>query len=198
MVTSISPEEHLRSKIRWRDIESVLDVGTGHGGVFDYGNFQRLELSYKACLDVYYIRPDIDKSWHRILASATHLPLKNGCFDHVQSTEMIEHIISDHHRLVLKELKRVAGECVFLTASGLIQHLGPEQISCEGENPFQKYREMISRELLEDEGYEILFHEKVEVTSEEKLGNFEKYGKGAEPIREHVKAFYDKNNQNNK
>ncbi len=186
-----SPEEFLRSNIRWRDIESVLDVGTGHSGVFDYGRFQELELSYKACLDVYYIRPDIDRSWHKILASATHLPLRRGCFDHVQSTEMIEHISPDQHRLVLKELKRVAGECVFLTASGLSQHLGPGQIKCEGENPFQKYRAMISRELLEEEGYEILFYEKVAIKGGKKLKNFEKYGRGAEAIREHVKAFYE-------
>ena len=185
------PEEYLRSEIRWRDIESVIDVGTGHSGVFDYGRFQELELSYKACLDVYHIRPDIDKSWQRILASATHLPLRKGCFDHVQSTEMIEHIRPAHHRLVLKELKRVASKCVFLTATGLSQHLGPEQIRCEGENPHQKYKEIVSKELLEDEGFEILFYKKAEVTSERELKNFEEYGKGAEPIYEHVKAFYD-------
>jgi len=186
------PEEYLRSNIRWRDIESVIDVGTGHSGVFDYEKFQSLGLSYKACLDVYYIRPDVDKAWQRILASATHLPLRDGCFDHVQSTEMIEHIEPDHHRMVLKELKRVAKKCVFLTASGLYQHLGPEQIRCEGENQFQRYQEMVSKELLEDEGFEILFHEKVEVTNERGLKIFEEYGKGAETIREHVKTFYDK------
>jgi len=185
------PEEYLRSEIRWRDIDSVIDVGTGHGGVFDYEKFQSLELSYKACLDVYYIRPDVDRAWQRILASATHLPLKNGCFDHVQSTEMIEHIIPEYHRLVLKELKRVARKCVFLTATGLVQHLGPEQIKCEGENPYQKYKEMVSKDLLEAEGFEILFYKKVEVTNERKLRAFEKYGKGAEPISEQVKAFYD-------
>jgi len=173
-------------------------VGTGHGGVFDYGRFHELELSHKACLDVYYIRPDIDRDWQRILASATHLPFKDGCFDHVQSTEVIEHIRPDHHRLVLKEFKRVASQCVFLTASGLYQHLGPEQIRCEGENPFQKYQFMVSKDLLEDEGFEILFYEKEEVTNERELRKFEKYGNGAELIREHVKAFYDKNNQNTK
>ncbi len=198
MVTSISPEEHLRSNIIGRHLDSVLDVGTGHGGVFDYGNFQKLELSYKACLDVYYIRPDIDKSWHRILASATHLPLKNDCFDHVQSTEVIEHIRSDYHRLVLKELKRVARKCVFLTATGLYEHLGPGQIMFENENPFQKYQDMISKDLLEDEGFDVLFNEKIDITSERGLKIIENYGNGAEAIREHIKAFYDKINPDSK
>lgn len=189
-----SPEEYLRSNIRWRDIESVIDVGTGHSGVFDYGRFQGLDLSYKVCIDVYYFRPDIDRSWQRILASATHLPLRKGCFDHVQSTEMMEHIKPEYHRLVLKELKRVASECVFLTATGVTHHLGPEQISVEILNPYNKYQEMISKALLEDEGYEILFYIKNELSMEKWLKKFGEYGKGVKPIYEHIKAFYDKIN----
>jgi len=187
----LSPEEYLRNNISWIEIDSVIDVGTGHSGVFDYGRFQSYDLSYKACLDVYYFRPDIDRAWHRILASATHLPLKDGCFDHVQSTEMMEHIRSDYHRLVLKELKRIARKCVFLTATGLQQHLGPEQIMVEDLNPFNKYQDTVSKELLEDEDFEILDYFREKVENDKGVKFFEKYAPGSNLIMEHVKAFYE-------
>lgn len=190
-MSSRSPETYLRDSIRWLNIESVIDVGTGPGGVFDYGKFQSYDLSYKACLDVYSIRPDIGKAWHKIHASATHIPLKDGCFDHVQSTEMMEHIDPDDHRLVLRELKRVSRKCVFLTSTGLQQHLGPEQIELEGENPFQKYQGIVTKELLEDEDYEILDYFIKKVDTKRGIKFFEKYAPGSNLIMEHVKAFYN-------
>jgi len=35
-----NPEEYLRGAIRGIEIRSVLDVGTGHSGVFDYWYWQ--------------------------------------------------------------------------------------------------------------------------------------------------------------
>jgi len=187
----IHPETYLRDSIRNLDIKSVIDVGTGHSGVFDYGKFQSYDLSHKVCLDVYFIRPDIDNAWHKIHASATHLPFRDGCFDHVQSTEMIEHIDPDNHRIVLRELKRVSRKCVFLTATGLQQHLGPEQIELEGENPFQKYQDTVSKELLEDEDFEILDYFREKVKTESGMKHYEKYAPGSNLIKEHVKAYYE-------
>jgi len=103
------------------------------------------------------IRRDI-AGWQKIIADARCLPFRDGSFDLVQSTEMIEHVSMEDHRTVLRELKRVASKTVFLSSSGEDHHKGPEQEALEEINPWAKYRGIISRELLIQEGFRILFY----------------------------------------
>lgn len=169
-----SPESYLEDLVRGLRVESVLDVGTGHSGVFDYWFWESKPLRRKACLDIALIREDIDPSWERHYADARSLPFPDDSFDVVQCTEMIEHVPPEDHRRVLRELKRVARKLVFLTSSGLSQHRpSPEEDALEKINPFAKYQGIVSRDLLEEEGFEILFY----------------YKKG---YGENVRAFYRK------
>jgi len=186
---SENPEFFLRSGVENLDIGSVIDIGTGHTGVFDYWHWQEADLSHKACLDVSHIRPDIHKSWVRIRASATDMPLRNGCFDLVQSTEMIEHISPDKHRAVLCELKRVSRKAAFVTSSGLYAHLGEPQREAEAVNPFQEYLEMVDRALLLEEGFKVIYYSKREAVEERLLKLFSRYAPSAKPVIEHVKAL---------
>jgi len=151
-----TPESYLRRNIKGIEINSVLDVGTGHGGIFDYHRWNESDLSYGACLDVAYIRPDIDAFWHRVLASATYLPFRDNCFDHVQSTEMIEHIESRYHEQVLREFMRVARKTIYLTASDETAHRGPAQKRAEEWNPFNKYCGIVDSSLLRRFGFRML------------------------------------------
>lgn len=151
------PEAYLMDVVRGVQIASVLDVGTGHGGVFHYHWWQGQDLGGKVCVDVHSFRPDI-VGWGLVLADARMLPFRDKVFDHVQSTEMIEHIPPQDHPKVVSELKRVARKTVFLTSSGPFHHEGPEQEEIEKVNPFQAYQDIVDRRLLEEEGFDILYY----------------------------------------
>jgi len=152
-----NPESYMREAIEGLEIKSVLDVGTGHSGIFDYWWWQSKNLELKVCLDIKLIREDI-VGWQKIIADARCLPFRDNSFDHVQSTEMLEHIPSKDHRRVLRELKRVSRKTVFVTSSGRMAHRGEPQKRAEEINPFQKYLGIVDRRLLEEEGFKILYH----------------------------------------
>lgn len=167
-----NPEFYLEEAIKNIQIHSVLDVGTGNSGIFDYWWWQEKKLEWRVCLDIKMIRKDVE-GWDKVIADARYLPFRDKCVDHVQSCEMLEHIPPRDHRKVLKELKRVSRKTVFVTSSGRMAHRGELQKRAEEENPFQKYLGIVDRRLLEEEGFKILFHHK----------------KGCE---EHVKAFLER------
>ena len=184
-----SPESYLFDAIDGIQISSILDVGTGPPGVFNYGWWEAKEIS-KTCLDVKFIREDISENWNKVFADAVHLPFRDKSFDHVQSTEMIEHIAPEVHRKVLRELKRVSIKTVFVTASGLQAHLGEPQIEAEAVNPFQKYREMVSKSLFLEEGFKILLNVDKATSDKWLLKLYKKYAAKAIPLTKHIKAVF--------
>lgn len=153
----IPPEEYLRREIRGINIKSVIDVGTGHGGVFDYWEWENKNLDFKVCLDIRYIRPDISKSWDKVIASALYLPFGDEAFDLVISSEMIEHIPPKNHRKALSEMIRVAKKGVFITSTDEAGHWGPEYHKMVEFNPFNKYLGIVNEDLLKELGFKILF-----------------------------------------
>ena len=153
------PEKYLEDALKGVEVESVLDVGTGASGVFHYWWWQSKPLKLKVCLDIKVIREDI-QGWDKVIADARYLPFRDKTFDHVQSCEMLEHVPPEDHRRVLRELKRVTRKTVYVTSSGLMAHWGEPQRKAEQINPFQKYRGIVSRSLLEEEGFKILFYRK--------------------------------------
>jgi len=152
------PENWLIGLVGNLHVESVLDVGTGHSGVFAYHYWQSRPLKRKACLDIALIREDIDPSWERHYADARNLPFPDQSFDVVQCTEMLEHVPRGDHRRVLRELKRVTRKLVFLTASGRGQHRGGEQRELERRNPYARFRAFPSVDLLREEDFVILYY----------------------------------------
>ena len=152
----IPPEEYLRREISGMDINSVIDVGTGHGGVFDYWEWERKNPALKVCLDVKYIRPDISKTWHKIKASATNLPFKDESFDLVVSTEIIEHVPVEKHEMAVSEMVRVARKGVYITSTDESAHQGLEYLKFVEFNPFNKYIEIVDENLLRKKGFKIL------------------------------------------
>lgn len=153
------PEKYLEEAIEGIAIESVLDVGTGHSGVFNYHWWESKGLIKKACVDIFYIREDIP-GWEKHIADARDLPFEDNSFHLVQCTEMIEHVPVEDHLRVIKELKRVASKVVYITSSGLMSHLGEAQRKIEKENPFQKYIQIVDKDLLLSEGFRILYYHK--------------------------------------
>ena len=151
------PEQYLREAVEGLEIKSVLDVGTGHSGVYDYWWWESKPLEFKVCLDIKLIREDV--KWQKIIADARRLPFRDNSFDHIQSTETLEHIPPKDHRKVLREFKRVAKKTVFVTSSGWGQHKpSPEEEALEKINPFARYQGMATKDLLEQEGFKILYY----------------------------------------
>ena len=128
---------------------SVLDVGTGHSGVFDFWNWESRDLELKARLDVHSIRPDIPDSWLKVIADGADMPFEDNIFDVVQSTETLEHVPPEKWDKFLDELCRVSKDLIYLTTSAQSEHLGKEQKRYEQANPF--------RELFLSKGFHTLF-----------------------------------------
>lgn len=150
-----SPESYLHDVLLGNE-KSVLDVGTGHGGVFDFWNWEAKALEWKGCVDIHSFRRDIPSSWFKVKADGRHLPFVDNAFDVVQSTEVLEHVPAEKHELFLSELCRVSRRLVFVTTTDETAHLGPDQKKCEEANPFQKFHHFPSASLFKKNGFQIL------------------------------------------
>lgn len=134
-----SPESYLHDVLLGNE-KSVLDVGTGHGGVFDFWFWQSQTLELKGGVDIHYFRSDIPRSWFKVKADGCKLPFKDNSFDVVMSTETLEHVPLENQQSFLDELFRVSKGLVFVTTSDETAHLGEAQKKCEEQNPFVKYK----------------------------------------------------------
>lgn len=113
-------ESYLRD-VQPEKIESILDVGVGLGGVFDFANYEKMDssLKKKVCTDISYIREDIPDTWKKIITSGDgiHLPFQNGEFDVVQCLEVIEYVKKEKWDLFVEELERVSKDLIYITVS---------------------------------------------------------------------------------
>ena len=136
------PQPELCKRELFRDclFESVLDVGAGHGGVFDLEFWQSNPfVKRKAACDIAWIR-DLPPGWETKLGvDVCELDKHYGEreFDFVQCTEVLEHVANS--RQALEQLIRVARKAVFITSADETAHIGPEQEAIEQVNRYQAY-----------------------------------------------------------
>jgi len=134
------PEGFWRGLHEKVEIGSILDVGAGHGGVHDYGYWDRRPgMSAREACDLAWIRP-MGPAWRtRVGVDVQRLtafyPPKS--FDLVQCFEVLEHVPDS--RRALKELCRVARKMVLISSADEMHHQGPEQEAIEKINPAQAY-----------------------------------------------------------
>ena len=149
-----SPESYLRDVLP-ENPKSVLEVGTGHSGVFDFSEWERKKPRLKVCVDIHSIRRDVP--WLKVIADGSLLPFKDETFDVVQCTETLEHVFPERWDDFISELCRVSKDLIYVTTSDRTQHLGPEQARCEKLNPFQKFISFPSEQFFRARGFHILF-----------------------------------------
>ena len=156
-----NPELKARAIFHGMNFESILDVGAGHGGVFDLDRWENdpKVLKKEAC-DIYWIR-DLPSSWTtKLQVNVLELDkyyLENE-FDFVQCCEVLEHV--PDNKKALKQLIRVAKKAVFITSADEMHHLGEEQEAIEKINQYQAYVKQPSIEDLLELGFEIRIEEK--------------------------------------
>lgn len=132
------PELHRRELFAGLELNSVLDVGAGHGGVFDSDYWTRHAAVKEAC-DIHWIR-ELPRGWKtRLGVDVCKLDefYPASSFDYVQCTEVLEHVQAS--RLAIEQLVRVARKAVFITSCDEIAHVGPEQAAIEKINRHQTY-----------------------------------------------------------
>jgi SAM-dependent methyltransferase len=151
-----SPESYLHDVLSG-DEKSVLDVGVGHSGVFDFWYWESRNLELKTCVDIFYFRRGIPNSWLKVKADGCALPFRDNSFDVVMSTETLEHVPPEKHEKFLDELYRVCRDLVFVTTSDITAHLGQEQEQIEKQNPFLKFQAFPQLDLFVRKGFRILF-----------------------------------------
>jgi SAM-dependent methyltransferase len=120
------------------DVDSILDVGAGHGGVFDYHYWDALPMGRREACDIHWIRPMSERWCVRLGVDAQALPYADGEFDVVQCMEVLEHV--EDPRRALEELVRVARKFVVISSADETHHEGPEQEAIERTNVHQRYR----------------------------------------------------------
>lgn len=150
-----NPEEKMRKIYGDLDIKSILDVGAGHGGVFDFGYWTNKQMERREACDLNWIR-DMGIGWEtKIGVNVENLtdfyPEKS--FDIVQCIETLEHV--PNTRKALEELCKVAKKFVFITSADESHHWGPEQEAIEKINPYQKYILQPSIDDLKELGFEV-------------------------------------------
>lgn len=153
------PEGFIRSLHADLNIESILDVGAGHGGVFDMAYWtdgpRSDRVIERAACDIHWIRP-MPPSW----ATATNVDVHELTdhylprhFDLVQCMEVLEHV--SNPRLALEQLIAVANKVVIFTSCDEWHHQGDEQEAIEKINPHQAYIKQPSLEDLQELGFTV-------------------------------------------
>lgn len=150
-----NPEEKMRKIYGDLGIKSILDVGAGQGGVFDFAYWTEREMENREACDLNWIRDMGDKWKTQIGVNVENLtdfyPEKS--FDMVQCIETLEHV--PNTRKALEELCKVARKFVFITSADETCHQGAEQEKFEALNPYQKYILQPSIDDLKELGFEV-------------------------------------------
>lgn len=155
----MGPERAIRKLHEHLVIESILDVGAGHGGVFDKAHWDarlhNIPTAKKEACDIEWIRP-MEGGWTtKLKVDACNLTASypEKSFDLVQCFECLEHVPDP--RRALEEMIKVARKLVIMTSADEAHHTGPEQDAIEKVNPFQKYIKQPSVADLRDLGFEV-------------------------------------------
>jgi len=130
-------ENYLRTLLHDVQVTSLLDVGAGHGGVYDYHHWDAAPLARREACDIHWIRPMSAQWTLRLGVDAQQLPYADHAFDVVQCMEVLEHV--EDPRRALEELVRVAKKFVVISSADETHHQGPEQEAIEKVNVHQKY-----------------------------------------------------------
>lgn len=133
------PELKARKIFEGLEFESILDVGAGHGGVFDLDFWQKKSMKRKEACDIHWIR-DLPQEWtSKLGVDVTKLNehYSENEFDFVQCMETLEHV--PNSRLALEQLVKVAKKAVFITSADETHHEGDEQAAIEKINKYQAY-----------------------------------------------------------
>lgn len=147
-----NPELALRGVIEhavgFEKIESILDVGSGHGGVYDYDFWTRARLKRRATCDIHSVRK-MSRKW-KTKAGVDVQKLADNyephSFDLVQCMEVLEHVPDS--RQALEQLCAVAKRLVLITSADELSHGYDEfgnfaqdstQARFERQNPYQRY-----------------------------------------------------------
>jgi SAM-dependent methyltransferase len=150
--------------VRWYEIESILDVGSGHGGVFDYDFWTRAPLLRRATCDIHGVR-DMGPEWETTVGVDVQRLTdfyEPDSFDFVQCMEVLEHVPDS--RAALVALCTVARRLVLITSADELHHgydeLGnfdesSEQARVERVNPHQRYIAQPLVSDLHDLGFEV-------------------------------------------
>ena len=153
-----NPELNKRKLFDKIEFNSILDVGAGHGGVFDLDYWEQKNNIRKEACDIHWIR-NMPSGWNlRVGIDVQELDkhYQENEFDYVQCCEVLEHVPDT--KKALKQLVRVAKKAVFITSADEMHHKGEEQEAIEKINKYQAYILQPSVEDMLDLG----FHVKVE------------------------------------
>ena len=154
-----NPEFKARELFKGLKFESILDVGAGHGGVFDLDFWEKNNTKRKEACDIHWIRPMPEGWTTKIGVNVLELDkhYNENEFDFVQCMETLEHV--PNNKTALEQLKRVAKKAVFITSSDETHHEGEEQIAIEKINKYQAYIEQPKIQDLLDLGFEVRVEE---------------------------------------
>jgi SAM-dependent methyltransferase len=121
-----SPEETLRRVIDLfvglNQIDSILDVGSGHGGVYDHGYWTSAPISSRATCDIHSVR-EMSAEWDtRVGVDVQRLgdAYPPDSFDLVQCMEVLEHVPDS--RRALEQLCTVSRKMVLITSADEMHH----------------------------------------------------------------------------
>jgi SAM-dependent methyltransferase len=145
-------------------IDSILDVGSGHGGVYDYDYWTQARLRRRATSDIHSVR-EMSRKWE----TKTGVDVQRltdfyepHSFDLVQCLEVLEHVADS--RRALEQLCAVARRMVLITSADERHHgydefgrLDPDsdQVRYERVNPYQRYIRQPAVSDLQELGFEV-------------------------------------------
>src|SRR5205809_596468 len=120
------PEMAVRPLHSRLSITSILDVGSGRGGVFDQGYWDERPMSRKETCDIHWLKAT-NGSWNmQVGVDVTQLTqyYEPKSFDMVQCMEVLEHVADS--RKALEQLCTVAKKFVLISSADEMHHIGEE------------------------------------------------------------------------
>lgn len=149
-------ENYVRSIGMLKNIDSVLDVGTGNKGVVAQNYYQdEMFIKQGYVCDIWTLK-ELPPVWKPLKMNALDLldVLGKKSVDIVQAFGFLEHLEKSDGYKFLDIIERIARKAVIISAAAFVHGMSPDEKALRDGNPYHHYRSVWHWKEFEKLGYE--------------------------------------------
>ncbi len=148
-------ESYIRSIVMLENIESVLDVGTGHKGVVSQNYYQDEVFIKKGYVCDIWVLKELPPIWKPLKMNALDLlnVLEEKSIDIVQAFGFLEHLEKSDGYKFLDIAEKIVRKAIVISAASYVHGMSPDEKALKDGNPYHRYNSIWHWKDFEKLGY---------------------------------------------